>query len=163
MSDSIFNPEALLDTTYEESPPDHYTPIDEGEYPLKIKNINVRRQTTNDGRAFHVADVDFIVEDEGVKAKLNMPEPSARMSIFLDLNEQGQLDMGTNKNVKVGALKKAVGLKEGRKWSFRHMIDCTCYGKIKQEADRNDPERIYSRVVTVTREPTAQNQGQRAA
>lgn len=163
MADSTFNPDVFLDTVYEEAPPDHYTPIDEGEYPLRVKEVQVRsgvNQTTQ--IPFHVADVLMVVEDDGVKAALNMPEPTARYSAFLDIVD-GMLDTGTNKNVKIGQLRTACGLPEGKKWSLRHLEGATCYGKIKQEADRNDPERIYSRVVSVTRKPTTLSRDRRAA
>lgn len=155
MADSVFNADALLDASYDESPPDHYTPITEGEYLLRVKTVNLRQGQSSDQRVFTILDLDMVVEDEKIKADLNMPEPMVRHSIFLDMKPDGTLDFGTNKNVKLGQFKKACGLREGKKWTFRHFDGATCYGKLKQEPDKNDPERIYNRVTAVTREPSA--------
>jgi hypothetical protein len=132
MSDSIFNPDALLDTNYEEAPPDHYIPIDEGEYRLRVRDVKPRRITNAGGEAFTLAEVNFIVLDDAVKEKMNMPEPMARMTIFLDLTPDGTLDMGVNKNVKIGQLRNACGIRDGKRWSLRDLWDRECWGKIRQ-------------------------------
>ena len=51
-----------------------------------------------------------------------MDEPTARQTIWLDVNEQGGLVFGKNKNVSLGKLRDALGQNTGAPWSPTHLI-----------------------------------------
>ena len=101
--------EGALDTTY--------TPVPEGEYQAYIDTIAAQTVNTADGTA-PVLHVTYLVVDDGLKEELDMERPTVRQTLWLDLDEHGQLQMGTNKNVKLGRLREVVGQnRAGEAWS----------------------------------------------
>lgn len=158
MSDSTFDPSTLLDTEYTGDLNTRLTPIPEGAYVGRIKTVAIR-SGVKDGVRWAAADINFVIEDEEVKAATQLAEPMARMGLFLDLvpgsNRIATSEDNPNANVRLGRLKEACGIKPGRKWSLRHLEGMQCYVRVKQRADDNDPETIYSDVVAVSAEEFA--------
>ncbi len=154
---STFDPSSLLDTEYSDDLNTRLTPIPEGEYYAKVGKIDVKAVSAKDGRALRIAEVIFIIDDEGVRESTHLTEPQARLrpAMFLDLNTDGTLqtkEQNPNANVKLGRLKEALGFKAGRKWSLRMMEGQYCFVKVRQRTDENDIEVVYSDVVAVSKE-----------
>lgn len=110
---STFDPEAFLSTTTEEANETQFQPIPEGEYNAVIMKLDARTPKGNS-----ILDVTWEIDDEGVRASTGMDSPRVRQSIFLDINEQGGLESGPNKNVQLGKLREALGQNNpGRPWA----------------------------------------------
>ena len=157
---SAFDPSSLLDTEYTDDLNTRLTPIPEGEFYARIKpdGIIVREIINKQNEKRHVADVIFEIDDEEVKRQTQLTTPQVRCSIFLDLKPgTSQLltkEDNANANVRLGRLKEACGIKPGKKWSLRHLEGLGCYVKVKQRADPEDIETVYSDVVAFSSEPS---------
>lgn len=153
---SAFDPNALLDTEYSDNLRTRLVPIPEGVYYAHIKGVPAVRSGSKDGTVWAAADFTFVIDDEEVKSKTQLTEPSCRYSTFLDL-KPGTAQLLTeadnpNANIKLGRLKEACGMKPGRAWSLRHFDGLSCWVRIKQRTDPDDIETIYSDVVAVSKE-----------
>lgn len=99
-----------------------------------------------------VCDVRFILTDVDELAKrLNMDQLFVTHSLFIDVDKQGRLAFGVNKNVDLGRLREALGQnKSGKPWSFQLLKGG---GPIKitviQRPDRRNPDIMRNRVTRV--------------
>ena len=154
---STFDPTTLKDMEYTGDLNTRLTPVPEGEFWARLSKVDLRQNKAKDGRDLTLADFLFIIEDDGVKQATHLLEPQVRMSIFLDIGANGALltaEDNPNANVKLGRIKAALGIKPGKRWSFRHMEGQSCYVKVKQRTDPEDIEIVYSDVVSVSKEPS---------
>lgn len=110
---SAFNPDTFLNTTVTDPNATSFAPIPEGEYTASIKDIKSR--TTTNGSA--ILDLTWTIDDAAVEAATGMKNPTVRQSIFLDITEQGGLDVAKGKNVQLGRVREALGQNTaGRPW-----------------------------------------------
>lgn len=88
----------------------------EGEFPFtidsenKLEPRNVKGVSAN-GNAYDFWSLDLtcICQDDSVKQQLGRNKVTARLSLNLDLDENGGLDVGKGKNVSLGQLRDALG------------------------------------------------------
>lgn len=149
---SNFDPSAFLTQETTEQMDTRFPLIPAGEYPAVIKSIEARQQesTKVPGEMWTILDVTYAIDDAGVREETGLPEPTVRQSIFLDLNEEGKLAIGTGKNVNLGRLREATGLnKPGEAFSFDMLAGQAVVVAIKHNPDKNDPETIYANVSKV--------------
>lgn len=142
LNESVEMPE--LDTTF--------TPIPEGEYTGQIgtdeKDVDVRVGSKND-KPWMQATVQVVLSDPNLLALMKRDEPvKVRYQFFVDLHE-GKMDTRPQRNVKLGALKAAVGQNKGGTWNWGMLKGQPLRVTIKQEAAKDDPETKYSRVAKV--------------
>lgn len=110
---SEFNAEQFMETEVEGQLETEFTPIPEAEYPGYIKEV--RPDTTAKGSP--LMELTWVVDDQEVRDLIGMDEPTCRQTIWLDMNEQGGLEFGKNKNVSLGKLREALGQNDGKPWS----------------------------------------------
>lgn len=117
------------------------------EYPdgvmLICKDTHKPKQFTmkDSGETRWVAELVFIVDHDLAREATGMKEPTIRMPIWLDINEQG-LDMGKGKNVDLGRAREAMGLNDPqRPFKFSDFKGRMCKGVVKhtEQADKNKP------------------------
>jgi len=152
MNESHFDPQSFMTQETSDQMDTKFTPIPAGEYPAMIKGIDARQQpsTKDPSEVWTILDVTYAIDDEGVREETGLPEPTIRQSIFLDLNESGQLDTGKGKNVNLGRLREATGLNQaGQAFSFQQLVGQACIVAVKHNPDKNDPEIIYANVSKV--------------
>ena len=144
---SSFNPEAFLFTETTSSFETEVVPVPVGEWSAIIKAIKPR--ALSDGRG--VLDVYWIVLDEEVKAELDMAEPMVRQSIWLDLDDNGNLADGKNKNVQLGQLRDAVSQnRKGQPWAPGMLINQMAKVKVSHSIDKRDNKTVQADVTGVT-------------
>ena len=115
---SNFNAEAFLNTEVEGVGEVDYTPIPEAEYRAVIKGV--KADTTPKGSP--LLEVIWIIDDQGVRDLIGMDEPTVRHTVWLDINEQGALEFGKNKNIALNRLREALGQNDGKPWSAAQML-----------------------------------------
>ena len=94
-----------------------FTPVDEGDYNAFIDDVEVDVINTSNGQSPILRAI-FAITDDEVKEKLGLDKPTVRLDAFLELNEEGGLALGKNKNVKLGRLRDSVDQNEaGEAWS----------------------------------------------
>lgn len=114
-----FNAEQFMNTEVTGEMNTEYVPIPEGEYRAVIKEVSAR--TTPNGSP--LLEVIWIIDDQEVRDLIGMDEPTARQTVWLDINEQTNgLDFGANKNVMLGRLREALGQNDGQPWSPTRMM-----------------------------------------
>jgi hypothetical protein len=149
MVESVFNADAFLNTEITGEMDTKVVPIPEGDWSSQVMKVAFREVTQKDGVKRAIMDVTWEVLDEEVKKSTKLEKPMARQSVFLDLNEQGGLDMGKGRNIQLGKLREAVGQnRSGKAWSPAMLTGQMAIVSIKQRIEGDD---IYSDIKKVTK------------
>ena len=154
---STFNLEAFQQATFEGEQGDtrYAPPIEAKEYLAMIKGpYNTDKATRlRQEKGYLILDVVYEVDDPEQLQKLGFTKlPSVRQSIFLDLTEQGGLDMGPYKNGELNRLREAIGMNvPGQRWGFADFVGKPVRVKVGHRADKDRPERTYAEVREVTK------------
>lgn len=116
----MFDAESLLNTINTEAGDTKYRPVPVGVYPATVTAVEARE--LEDGRV--VVDVVWELQpNKAVEEEIGIPNPQVRQSLFLDLTEDGKLDMGKGKNVRLNKLRAMFGLNEpGKPWRFQDFV-----------------------------------------
>jgi hypothetical protein len=101
----------LLDAAPEAPLQTQRTPVPEGEYAARIDDLLLRSVKTKAGDR-PIMTVVWEIIDEALKAKLSREKITVRQDIWIDLDEMGGLDAGTDRNVGLGQLRDVFGLNE---------------------------------------------------
>ena len=143
---SAFDLDNFMAFSTSEASDTKYALVEEGEYPAQIHTVVPR--VTGTGKA--LLNVRWIIDDEGVRQLTGQAEPSVYQTIWLDLKEDGTLDMGKGRNVQLGKLREAVNQNEaGRGWSPMQLIGAYAKIKIGHSIDKRDNETIQANVTSV--------------
>lgn len=121
---STFDPAMFLETTFTEANSTVTIPVPVGEYMAVVEKVEARRwQSKEDPEKSGIAlDIQWSVDDQGVKDFLGRDKVTVKQGVMLDLNEAGGLDVGAGKNVRLGRLREALGLNvPGQPFSFLMM------------------------------------------
>jgi hypothetical protein len=74
-------------------------------------------------------------------------KPSVRGEIMLDTDDSGALKFGDNDNVRLGRLRKAIGLNEaGKPWSFAQFEGRMLKVSVKHRVDPLDATKVYTEI-----------------
>lgn len=148
---STFDPESFLNQESEGAIDTKIIPIPMGDWPAQIDGIKAREiQSSKTGDTYLVMDVLWNVMDDKVKEETGMEKPICRQSIFVDLTEEGAIDMSKGKNRQLGLLREAVKQnKDGKPWNPMKLMGSTATIKVEHSFDEKDPENIFSNVVKV--------------
>lgn len=143
---SEFNPDTFLDTETEKAGETSYTPIRSDDYQAIIDDVVPRMAGDNP-----VLDVIYEIMDDDLKKEMGLERVTVRQSIFLDMNN-GVLEFGANKNIKLNRVREAVGQNlSGKPWSPRMLKgQGPVTIRVTQRPDKNDPDTIYNDVSRVT-------------
>lgn len=115
---SEFNAEQFMQTEVEGQLETEFTPIPEAEYRAVIKEV--KPDTTPKGSPF--LELIWIIDDQEVRDLIGMDEPTCRQTVWLDVNDNGSLAFGKNKNVGLGKLRDALGQNTGAPWSPTQLL-----------------------------------------
>lgn len=114
---SAFDPETFMHTEVSGEMETKYTPVPEADYESSIDTIDIRKITTDRGAAI-VLDVNHLINDSALAEKMGMERLTVRQGIFLDVEPDGRIALGPNKNVKLGRLRAAIGQNKAGAWNF---------------------------------------------
>lgn len=154
MTDSTFNPETFLQTQYTEATDTKRIPVPAADYMGQINDVRPKRVTRQDGTTAIVMEIIWNVLGEAAQKATNLEMPTARQSIWLDLNTAGNIDMRPGLNIALGKLRDACNVNDsGKAWSPMMLKNMSAYIRVENEPDKDDPEIIYSNVVRVSRGP----------
>lgn len=146
-----FDPTNFLDQTINDANSTQTIPVPEGEYTAIVDGEPVVRQwTSKDGTKTGLAvDLNWLVDDAGVKQAVGRDRIIVRQGIMLDLNDSGGIDTGKGRNANLGRLRDAVGLNEpGKPFNFRMLQGKLAKVSIKH---RVADDVIYAEVKGVAR------------
>lgn len=122
--ESTFDTDAFLNMQVEGENSTSTVPIPVGEYQGLADAIGVKSWQSKDDpdKAGLMLNITWLIEDEGVKSFLERDTVKIGQTVFLDLTENGTLDMGKGKNVQLGRLREALNLNQpGVAFSFNQL------------------------------------------
>ena len=153
--ESAFDANAFMGTSYSDAAETHYTPIPESDYLAIIgsdENDLVVRSGRSDKGPWARLDVNWYIDDEELERQLSMDRIRVRQSIWLDIEgDPPHLVWGTNRNIKLGKVREAVGQNTGGDWNIAMLRGAgPALVHVVQDPSEDDPEVIYNNVVRVT-------------
>lgn len=149
---SAFDPSQFLNQETDSGMETEYQPVPEGEYTGVILNeenypLDIRANTNDKGETSYVLDVNVRLDAPGEELA---DQKVVRYSCWLDLTPSGAFEMGTNKNVRLGRLREAVGQNTpGQPWAIAHLAGQPLKVKVKHSTGKDD--RVYANVDSVGR------------
>ena len=108
----MFDTESFLNQQVEGEMSTEFTPVPEGEYTGIVKDVKARQAKDS-----HLMDVVWEIDDEEARRVTGMEHPTVRQTIFLDLTDNGGLDLGKGKNIALGRLRDALNQNGPGAWS----------------------------------------------
>jgi hypothetical protein len=151
MNQSVFDPDAFMQTTITESNDTKLNPVPENEYPAMIAVDDKHKptiRTTDKGNV--ILDINWEIDDVAAKEATGLDTPRVRQSLFLDINDHGMLDMGRGRNVQLGKLREAVGLNiAGQAFSMSQLAGRTAKVLVKHRV--TDTGDIFADVKAVSK------------
>lgn len=144
---SNFNPDDFMNVETTVTNETEYTPIPEGDYQGVISDL--KSDVSPNGSP--MLNITWLVDDESVRKFTGMAEPTVRQTIWLDVNDNGSLASGANKNVGLGRLRAALGQNDGKPWSPSMLRGGVALIKIGHTPSKKEPGVLYSNVVQVAK------------
>jgi len=144
---SVFDPDAFMNETIKGEIDTRIIPVPEGEWNAQVDNIKFRQ--LDDGRV--IMDVFWEILEDSVKETTNNSKPTCRQSVFLDMTDEGSLDLSKGKNRQLGLLRSAVGQNTGKPWAPSMLIGQIAKVRVVHSPNPEDPENPYANVKGVTK------------
>lgn len=111
---SVFDKDTFLNQELKGANEVKYTPVPIGEYQGFIDDLD-----TDAYEDTPILVVVYALLDENLKKTLGLDKPTVQDRIFLDVEKDGSLSFGPNKNVRLGRTREAVGQNDPKKpWNF---------------------------------------------
>jgi len=116
---STFDAETFMGGQTKDAGETHYTPCPSAEYQALIDDTKPKTFTNKETQEEGIIlDVRFEILDDEVREQLGQDKVMVTQGYFCDVNAEGLLDWGTNKNVELGQLREAVGQNvDGEPWA----------------------------------------------
>ena len=123
-----FDPDTFMATTVDQPLETEYVLVPQGEYVAMIDNFTSesfeeihfeykRGERAGTPGTMTKFTLPFIIQDEKVKAEMGRDKVVVTKQIILDINANGAIDTGKNKNIELGRIRAAAGQDEGQPWS----------------------------------------------
>ena len=146
----MFDPNTFLEQVVAEVGSTEAVPIPAGEYLAFIDKKEVTSWQKKDDPSVSglKLKISWALEDAAVKELLNRDKVIVTQDIMLDLTDSGSLDMGKGRNVELNRLRAAVDLNVSG-FTFHQLDGRMARVTVKQDQDKNDPQKFYARVKAV--------------
>jgi hypothetical protein len=138
-----FDPQMYMQATQKGANATEFKPLPVGVYSAvimepEIKTWQGKKDPTMSGIKFCFwADVQTPVE--------GFPKPRVKCEIMLDTDREGVLLMGESENIRLGKLRKSVGLNDpNTPWTFQMFEGRAMKVSVKHRADPTDASKIYA-------------------
>jgi len=147
---SLFDKDSFLTSEVTGGNSTAVTPMPEHEAQLTIEEVEIKSGTIGrgerKGETWVALNLKILVDSDEAREATNMDEPHVYDMMFLDLNDDGLLDTGEGRNIRLGKFRKAIGQNGSGAWSPSMIAGSVCRGFITQEVDSNDEEIIRNKV-----------------
>ena len=146
----MFDPNSFFEQVITEIGSTEAVPIPAGEYLATIDKKEVTTWQKKDDPSVHglKLKITWSLEDQAVRDLLGRDKVVVVQDIMLDVTETGGLDMGKGRNVELNRLRAAVDLNVSG-FSFHQLDGRMARVTVKQDQDKNDPQKFYARVKAV--------------
>ena len=136
-----FNAESFLNQTIETVTADKTIPHPEGDFEGQITKIDFNHGTSKDsGKVWVRMKATIKCLDPQVAADVGLDEVKVYDDFFIDLTDEGGLDMSANRNIRLGKYRTAAGMNnEGEEFNLQMLegatIGYTVNHKLNSEGD----------------------------
>ncbi len=157
-----FNAQAFLGQTVNAPMATKITPAPEGEWTAIISTkiplvewfgeAEWKDKQTHQQRSQPTAKIPVEIVDERAKELVKRNTLMVTYDLFLDLLPNGHLDTGEDKNVKLGALREALGQNQDPNWTWQSLFGAGPFvAKVIHTRDEKRPDDIFAKISRVTR------------
>ncbi len=164
---SLFDVNQFLETSHKGQLDTRFVLPDEGDYRAQttdkiVSQSGVVADGDYAGNAWARVELQWELQDESLKKKLNMEKVLVRQSIMLDLDQDAwkknkvvQLDFGVNKNMRLKRLLEATGLNSQKSWSVNMLKWQPAYVHVSHRKidGFDDPMAEVDRVAPLSKAP----------
>ena len=146
----MFDPNSFFEQVITEVGSTEAVPIPAGEYLATIdrKEVTTWQKKDDPSVSGLKLKITWSLEDQAVRELLGRDKVVVSQDIMLDITETGSLDMGKGRNVELNRLRAAVDLNVSG-FSFHQLDGRMARVTVKQDQDKNDPQKFYARVKAV--------------
>ena len=146
----MFDPNSFFEQVITEIGSTEVVPIPAGEYLATIdkKEVTTWQKKDDPSVSGLKLKITWSLEDQAVRDLLGRDKVVVSQDIMLDITETGSLDMGKGRNVELNRLRAAVDLNVSG-FSFHQLDGRMARVTVKQDQDKNDPQKFYARVKAV--------------
>lgn len=127
-----FDPSLFMQQTVDAPMETEYTLVPEGEYKAMIDDFNEdaveqfefeykRGPKAGQNGSMMKLTLPFVIDDDKVKAELARDKVTVTKQLILDLDTNGGLDRGKNRNIDLGRIRDAVGQNAGGPWNISNL------------------------------------------
>lgn len=124
-----FDPDAFMNQTVDQPLSIERTLVPEGEYKARIGDFTSeafetfnftykRGPAAGQEGSMHKFNCPIVIDDDGLRAKLQMDNVMIYSPVTLDFDDTGGLLFGPNKNIDLGKLRHAVGQNNAGPWKI---------------------------------------------
>lgn len=143
---SQFDPDSFMNTQIEGAIDTTIIPVPENDYLGQVSKLTTR--TNTDGSV--IMDIHWEILNEEVKKITNMDAPICRQGVWLDIDDNGNLDMSQGKNRQLGLVREAVGQNTKKAWSPNMLLGTTATVKVVHSNAGDPSSPTYANVKRVT-------------
>ncbi len=123
---SDFDPEEFMNVTVEGELDTKRPVVPSGQYVTQIFKVTPKGGTIgkgdNIGKPWRALGLTLEVMDDAVKEEMHQDRVFVSYQVFLDLDDNDQIDLRKGRNVALGKLRAAVGQNDGSPWSPAMLI-----------------------------------------
>lgn len=157
---SPFDASAFINQSVDAPMSTSITPCPEGEFKMMISADSDiaswfgEAKWEKNGTSHSAATCTIPVEilDDAVRQKLGREKVTSRIKMFLDMTPDNKLDTSEGKNVRLGALRAALGQNDSPGWTFARLSGAGPFiGRVTQRSDAKDPSVKYDEVSRVSK------------
>lgn len=152
MDASAFDAGNFLQTTLTKKGSTQYIVPDEGWYNAMIQpqDLTDPRISTSDKGTFVIWGLMFTLDDSSgkIKEKTGFDENKVEHALFLDLNDQGELDLREGKNIPLNRVREALGQNTDAAWAPSMVASKSCQVHVRHRINQEDGS-TRARVVAV--------------
>lgn len=152
-----FNKDAFLQQTVAQALDTTRLPFPEGPHDdLQIKDLSLNSGTVkegqNAGKTWAQLTIIYMSTDPDVRAEMKLADEqdaTVRQQIFLDLTDEGLLDVAPGRNIGLGKVRHAAGQNNDEEWSIMDLKGATVGGVRVKHTINNDTQDVYAEVTAV--------------
>jgi len=158
----MFNPQEFMNQTINAPMAIAIKPCPEGEWQAIISTkipvvewfseATWKDKTTGQTKSQPTVKIPVEIIDERAKTLLGRNSIMVNYDAFLDLLPNGHLDTGEDKNVRIGALREALGQNQSPGWTFPNLFGAGPFmAKVVHQKDERRPDDVFAKISRVTR------------
>lgn len=150
---STFDADSFMNETTEGEMSTEYINVPENEYDAYIGKVTPRQFPRKDqSGVVTVLDVFWEINDPSLEEVTGRDKNTVKQTLFLDMKDDGSMDLSSGKNIGLGKLREALGQNDsGRPWSPAMLNGAAAIIRVTHRAYDKDGEQKFAAEVSAVR------------